>query len=195
MSENPDQSILKVAVRAANEGIPIASIGRILLEPFDTIHSWLSYALSIGEVGHMPRPDWPPTAKWSDRLPGAPRAMDPDDTELQCTRIFKLTPLESGFLKALLQHNFVSKETLHGIAKHLRYQRLSLPNATDEDTDPKIVDVIICKLRRKLRETEPAFVIETVRSKGYFFEPSVKQKIFDMVASYDSPISGNRPAH
>jgi DNA-binding response OmpR family regulator len=104
--------------------------------------------------------------------------------------VFRLTPLESGFLKALLQHSFVSKETLHGIAKHQRFTRMSMPNST-EDTDPKIVDVIICKLRKKLREYDPEFEIQTIRSKGYYFDPGVKQKLFDKVTDHECGASRN----
>lgn len=182
-------SVATLAVRAANEGVPIAAIARIIQTPFDQVSQHLKYALDCGKIGQMPKPDWPPNAPWGDRLPSVPRTAHSDDTEFQCKKVFKMTKLEAAFMMVLLRHDCIEKEKLHGVVEDQRAKRQTRPD-NQEATDPKMVDVIICKLRKKLRDVDPTLVLTTSWGSGYYFEPPVKRAIF---AKLGDPYAG-RPA-
>lgn len=170
-------STTTLVTRAANEGIPVAAIARIVQVPFDSVSDAIQQGLASGRIGTMPKPDWPPNAKWADRLPSVPRSAHPEDVEFQCKKLFKLTKLEAGFIMVLLRDNSVSKDKLHGVIEEQRAQRPMRPDRL-EATDPKMVDVIICKLRAKMKKIDVAFVVTTSWGSGYFIEPDVKQLIF-----------------
>lgn len=166
-----------VMVRAANEGIPVASIARIVQKPYDAVVEALQQAFQHGQIGAMPKPDWPPAVKWSDRLPTTPRSANAEDVEFQCRKVFRLTNLEAGFMMVLLRLSCADKEKLHGVIEQQRMTRSHQPD-TMEITDPKMVDVMICKLRKKLRDGGFPDCIQTSWGKGYYIEPPIKEQIF-----------------
>ena len=166
-----------VMIRAANEGIPVAAIARIVQKPYDAVVETLHQAVQHGQIGEMPKADWPPAVKWSDRLPSVPRSANSDDVEFQCRKVFRLTALEAGFMMALLRLGCADKEKLHNIIEQQRATRSHQPD-TMELTDPKMVDVMICKLRKKLRDNGFPECIQTSWGKGYYIEPIEKEKIF-----------------
>lgn len=170
----------RVAERAANEGIPISAIARIVELPFSDVFDVLRTALARGQIGEMPKSDWPPTAKWSDRLPSTPRSANAEDVEFQCRKAFRLTNLEAGFMMVLLRYECADKERLHNVIEQQRSHRASQPDSM-ELTDPKMVDVMICKLRKKLRGHDFPEAIQTSWGKGYYIEPADKQKIFALI--------------
>lgn len=176
----PDQ--VTIAVRAAHEGIPIASIGRILAAPFSLVHEYLTQALGSGRISTIPKPDWPPVGKWDDRTPSIPRTVDPKDAEFELGKVFRLTRLEGGILMVLLRCDNADKFRLHAVVEEQRNNRQLRPDNSDA-TDPKIVDVMICKLRKKLRKVDPAVVIETNWGRGYFISPAVKTKIYEILSA------------
>jgi Transcriptional regulatory protein, C terminal len=169
-----------VISRAANEGVPIAAIARIVEQPFEETTDALRLALERGEIGEMPKADWPPAAKWSERLPSTPRSANAEDVEFQCRKAFKLTNLEAGFLMVLLRFECADKERLHNVIEQQRTHRANQPDSM-ELTDPKMVDVMICKLRKKLRERDFPDCVQTSWGKGYYIEPATKQKIFALI--------------
>lgn len=169
-----------VAIRAANEGIPVAAIARIVQLPFDTITETLHDALASGQIGSMPRPDWPPQAAWNERLPSVPRSANAEDVEFQCRNLFKLTKLEAGFMMVLLRYDCADKEKLHGVIEQQRSSRPLRPDK-QEATDPKMVDVIICKLRKKLKTVDPTIVVQTSWGHGYYLDPAVKSHVFSKI--------------
>ena len=173
--------LVPIATRAANEGIPVAAIGRLLAQPFDLVSEALQEALGIGHISSMPRADWIPSQAWDKRAPPAPRGPTPEDIEFQCRNIFKLTGLEAGFVAVLLRFDHADKERLHGVIERRRRSRPQRVDAVEE-TDPKMVDVIICKLRKKLRDVDPALIINTTWGSGYYFAPDMRQKIYRLIA-------------
>jgi|HubBroStandDraft_2_1064218.scaffolds.fasta_scaffold295993_2 hypothetical protein len=170
----------RIAARAANEGIPVAAIARIVEHPYEEVVDTLKEAHARGEIGEMPKPDWPPAAPWSARLPSVPRSANHEDVEFQCRRAFKLTNLEAGFMMVLLRCECADKDKLHNVIESQRRSRQNLPDSS-ELTDPKMVDVMICKLRKKLKDLDPKFMISTSWGKGYYFEAAVKQQIFALI--------------
>lgn len=183
MSCLTDQNTLpaySVLVGAANEGIPIAAIARITHTESDAVRETLEYALASAHIAEMPKPDWPPTARIKDRVPvTAPASAEV--IEFQVKKHFRLTPLEGSFLVALLKYDHVDKTRLHGIIEHQRHSRTSQPDSL-EQTDQKMVDVMICKLRKRLKAVSPSFEIKTVWGSGYFIEKPVRAAILEAVA-------------
>lgn len=169
-------------IRAAYEGVPVAAIARILKHPFGVVNTVLDCAVEQGRLGMKPQSDWPPNGKWSARTPVLPTTMNADDIEFYCARVFHLTRLETGFLVVLLRYERVEKERLHNVVEQQREKRQQRLNKA-EPTDPKMVDVIICKLRKKLRAADELFILCTSWGKGYYFEPETKRKIFERIGA------------
>lgn len=172
-----------LANRCAIEGVPVGAIARIIQQPFGIVHDSLKAALAQGVIFDIPRADWPPSQKRDEREPTSSRqGAGPtlEEIEFACTQTFRLTPLETAFILVLLQVQFASKEKLHGVIEHQRGTRVMRPDKL-ESTDPKMVDVMICKLRKKLRDKTNANVIETSWGKGYFIEPAMKETILNLI--------------
>lgn len=167
-------------VNAANEGIPMAAMCRVLAVPFDVVELTLKEALDDGLITALPRADWPHGGKIEDRLPSAPR-LSKDQVELAASTTFHLTKLEAGFLGALLQYDHTDKAKLYGIAEQQRRTRQTRV-LSEEPTDPRIVDVMICKLRKKLRTYNSGFIIGTTWGRGYSIDAPVKKAMMDALA-------------
>jgi hypothetical protein len=180
MSDELSLDQITVAQRAANEGIPVAAISRIVARPFKSVLDTLKDALELGKIGQIPKADWPPAAKRDTRCPTVPRSYNVEDMEFHCRKVFKLTLLEAGFMTVLLRYECADKERLHGVVESQRMKRQQRPNQMHV-TDMKIVDVIVCKMRKKLKDKDPTIKLDTSWGRGYFFEPAVKAKIFDMI--------------
>lgn len=167
--------------RMVNEGIPIAAIGRILGLPFDDTCDVLKDELCKGHIVELPKSDWPPTSRLADHAPTITRKTSDEDIMFVCRKMFKLTKLEAGFITLLLKLDHADKAKLHNVIEQQRHERHDQPD-TMEITDQKMVDVMICKLRKKLHVINPEFIITTVWGGGYYIEASVKEKIYARLA-------------
>lgn len=76
-----------------------------------------------------------------------------------------LTGKEQQFLRALASREFLSKEAI----------LIAVYGSTDDAPDVKIVDVFVCKLRRKLATYD--ITIETVWGKGYRLSRESRQAL------------------
>ena len=81
---------------------------------------------------------------------------------------------------ALLKVDRVEKLKLHHIVEQQRLFRSQRPNDLTP-TDPKMVDVMICKLRKKLLVVDERFVIKTIWGGGYFMDPEVRTLVVEKV--------------
>jgi hypothetical protein len=79
-------------------------------------------------------------------------------------------------MMVLLRFDHADKDKLHAVVEAQRQKRALRPDK-QELTDKKIVDVIICKLRKKLVAHNENFILKTAWGSGYFFEQSVKKAI------------------
>lgn len=86
---------------------------------------------------------------------------------------FQVTGQEGNILGMLLKHDICSKQMLHTAISLNKY-------SMDDETDIKIVDVMICKLRKKLEPFE--FKIETRWGFGYYMPSEDRKEIQDMTA-------------
>ena len=156
-----------LAVRLALEGVPVAAIARGMMYTSSAIRETLQYHLEIGSIVEMPASDWPPTGRRADRMPVFLSAL-PEAVQLNsCQRLLTLTRLEAGFMLVLLKRDEADKDTLHYVIETQRALRRSRLNDS-ETTDPKMVDVVICKLRTKLKPKN--IFIKTLWGRGYYLD-------------------------
>lgn len=150
-------------VRAADEGVPIGALARI----FGTAHTspdirtLLREAVASGRLVAMPSEDWPPLAPRDQRVPTGPlHALGADDHDvlMQMAQNLHTTKLESRVLMVILRRGRAHRDQLHDAVEANR-------GNPDDETQQKIVDVVICKLRKKL--TPLGLTLRTVHSFGY----------------------------
>lgn len=149
------------AVRMADEGIPVRAIARTLTTPSADIYELLREAIDQGTILEMPRDEWPQGSVRSTRtlFIGSPLEKD-EDLRLACASFFKASPLEAAMLALMLRRDTVTKSQLHTVIENTRAN----PQGK-EVTDIKMVDVLICKLRKKLKTHD--LYIETMWGHGY----------------------------
>ena len=171
MSEHQPFDLQASIGRLANEGIPVAVIARGLDAPSDFIRETIQDAIDCGQVTEMPRDDWPPTARRSDHLPSQLAKEQEKDLLTACMRAFAVTRLQASFMLVLLKREEADKDTLHHVIESQRAIRRNQPDNPDT-TDPKMVDVVICNLRKRLRPYFPPNheTIKTLWGHGYYME-------------------------
>lgn len=169
-----------IAARAAEEGVPVAAIARIIGKPFANVSDVLHGFVNLGSIIEMPRADWPPNSLKHQRLPAWTAGLSYEDLMFSCRTAFRLTNLEAALLITLLKHERCDKMKLHNVVEQQRFLRAAQPNNIDA-SDPKMVDVMICKLRKKLKALNEALVIQTVWGGGYYIETDAKNVAFAML--------------
>ena len=109
-----------------------------------------------------------------DRALTAPPLRSKNESSLVaiCCLLLKLAPIESRAFVKLIKHDFVSREELHAAISH--------------DTDIKIVDVVIYRLRRKLLRHR--IEIHTIRKLGYRLHQNARDRIRKILAEYGEEI-------
>jgi hypothetical protein len=169
----PSPFVGAIAVRLADEGIPVLAIARATSTPSEVIYEALRDAIARGSIVEMPRDDWPAGSNRSSRsiLIGTP--LD-DETKLKCAcaRYFSASPLEAAMLALMLKRSEVTKEQLHGVIENERG-----PNK--EMTEIKMVDVMICKLRKKIKDHN--ILIKTMWGVGYYIPSSNRESAFALL--------------
>lgn len=167
-----------IAVRLADEGVPVAAIARALLCPFAEVTLILKEALEAGHLIDLPPSEWTRgTAR--DNRPGPDRFIPKGDWVATLQLALRITPSEARILSFMLSRQLATKNALHSVSQVFNHE-----------TEPKIVDVFICKLRKKLRPLD--ITIGTIWGRGYFIPPASRAKITALTAAYDfdqAPIS------
>ena len=109
-----------------------------------------------------------------DRALTAPPLRSNDESSLVaiCCLLLKLAPIESRAFVKLVKHDHVTREELHAAISH--------------DTEIKIVDVVIYRLRRKLARHR--IEIHTIRKLGYRLHKNARDKIRRILAGYGEEI-------
>jgi hypothetical protein len=187
----------QIASRLANEGIPVNVIARGLEYPAADVRLSLEESLAAGLITEMPAADWPPTARRADHLPPHIAAARDNDLVIAFMRAFKLTKLMASFILVLVKREEADKTTLHRVIEAQRATRASRPD-NPEETDPKMVDVVICNLRKKLKTF--GLTIHTLWGHGYYLDHEGKKQALALVerelndrdaASDNDPRSGD----
>jgi len=169
-------TIPAITVRLANEGMPVRAIARCTGRASEDIREELREAMEEGILLQLPRDDWPPHANREERVPEYARgAFDPSLLILNVVRLFGVTQQQACLLLTLIKRREVTRKMLHNEIERRR------PHPKVE-TEPKIVDVVICKLRTRLKGFNLKIV--TVWSCGYYMPPEDRRKALDMLNSY-----------
>ena len=172
-----DAAVNKIAIRMADEGIPLRAICRATKIPSDDLREVLDDAITRGCILQVPNEDWPIGTTRVNRCPAAASLASLSDELLDCYigHVFKATRLEAAVLIPIIKRPEVSREGLHQAIEDRR------PGAT-EQTDPKMVDVVICKLRKKLAVWE--LIILTNWSRGYSMSSDDRKLAAKMIMDY-----------
>lgn len=185
---------VSIATGLALEGVPLCAMSRAFGTTTQNIREVLDAAIGNGSIVEIPPYDWPPGTSRIRRLPSFLTKRDPEDFLMAIRDLFKLTSLEANFVRVLVTNNRADKIKLHAVAQQLRALRASKPDNYD-DTDPKMVDVVICHLRRKLGKA--GITIRTLWGSGYFLEEEQRKLIFAAVDKFfndgATPANDNNP--
>jgi hypothetical protein len=152
-----------IAIRLADEGVPLRAIARAIKMSSDLVRERLQMAQAAGKLLDLPRDDWPPGFPRDQRAQQLSRlvADNRDQLLIAIHQIFGLTPTEIGLLLVLIQHFILFKD------------RISDTMAS------KTIDVHLCSIRKRL---EPYGIqIETLWGHGYQFSPDDRRKVLDLI--------------
>ena len=141
-----------IAIRMADEGIPFRAIQRVLQMQEEDLRDDLELAVYHGKLEAIPVFDWP---RDSTRLNRRPLSSPIFSSELSYSMIsstFRLTRDQSVIFEQLLRHEVCTKGLLYA--------------ALATEGDPKIVDVHLCNIRKRL-SAHPEIEISTIWGVGY----------------------------
>jgi hypothetical protein len=175
----PDAALLAVITNLADEGVPVRAIARSTQVPLGDVLDHLQIALGEGKILQVPKTDWP-IGKGQSRENREPQ-FDPftgiSETALETTllRLFKVTKLQCSLLMPLLRRKEVTRQAMHETIETRR--KLGAP-----PTEEKLVDVVICNLRKKLKPL--GLEIKTIWSQGYYMETEHRRKARDLITEH-----------
>lgn len=167
-------------VRLADEGVPVRALVRVFKRSFGDVLGVIDEAIANGHLLYRPASEWPEGTRRENRLPTrrhpSPHLTVEDDHEdLTALKLaFGLTVSEALLLLALYRRPEMTKPSLH-----LVISREPVPT-----TEMKIVDVYVCKLRRKLRLHD--LEIRTIWGIGYAL-PALTREAISRVLSPGLP--------
>lgn len=166
-----------IAISLADEGVPVRAIARVIRTPGDAVYKFLKTAVDIGRLTELPKDDWPAGTSRTTRSPVyAPLlSLDDDTLRLACAQVFGTTRLQSAVLVAIIRRPETTKENIHQAIEGMR------PSGA-EPTDQKMVDVVICHIRKKL---SPATVeLKTLWGIGYSLAPLERDKVLSLLMQH-----------
>jgi hypothetical protein len=151
----PEPRLSEVAIRLADEGVPLCAIARATQIPSDELREQLQVAHENGQLIELPRHDWPPHD-------ARPRRMVVEDRDHQTAALRVLcaaTRTEASVLLDLVQKESICKA---------RYP------------SPGSIDVHVFHLRRKL--SPHGIVVVSMHGHGYKLEAEDRHRLKEMIA-------------
>lgn len=151
-----------IAVRLANEGVPVRAIARAVQAPSADIRVHLESARAHGDLIDIPCDDWPAGYPREQRLLQLSRLVTHNKPALQMAlrSIFKLAPVQVPILLLLLSNDEVA-----------RHRLIAAGTAS--------LTVNLCRLRRQLSTF--GLKIETMYGYGYFMPAPHRRKALDLI--------------
>jgi DNA-binding CsgD family transcriptional regulator len=168
-SLDPTGVIPDIAVRLADEGVPLRAIARAIKVSSDLVREKLRLAQSAGRLLDLPKEDWPPGFPRDQRALQLARMVTENRDQLLVAmqQLFGLTPTEIDLLLILIQHPSLLKDRI-----------------IDTMTS-NTVDVHICNIRRRLGPH--GIEIRTLWGYGYEFSTKDRRKIMTLILSRVTP--------
>lgn len=161
-----------VIARLAEEGVPTRAIARAFQMPCDIVYDVLREEVTAAHLLEMPRDDWPVGQGRNERSgSGRMAQVDDEDVIMELMRVFQISKQQAILLNVLLKKKTATKDALYSAAQAV--------HAIGQDTEPKIVDVVICKLRKKLSAHN--FKIETIWGGGYYMSTEDRSAALRMI--------------
>jgi DNA-binding response OmpR family regulator len=160
LSLDPD-----VAIRLADEGVPLRAIARAIRVSSEILRARLHEAQSAGRLLDLPRDDWPPGFPRDQRALQLSRMVTENRDQLLVAmqQLFNLPPAGTSLLLVLMQHPLLLKERIA------------------DTMTVRAVDVHIHHIRKRL--TPYGIEIQTRWGHGYQFSPENRRRIMDLVLS------------
>jgi hypothetical protein len=151
----------QIAIRLADEGVPLRAIARATEIPSTRLYETLVEAKLDGRLFSLPRDDWPPGCPRDQRALQLSRlaAEHHDTLLLTIKRVFALPTCAARLLILLLQY------------EHVPHARV--------DMDHKALMVHICRMRKALRPY--GLRIETLWGYGYSLPLEHRRRAMEMV--------------
>jgi len=148
----------RTIINLAYEGVPQRAIARALQLPANEVGEVVADAVARGIIVRPSESEWPQ----GSRAPRHPSFAGPPVDEatllIAATQSLALTKTQAALFLALVRRKFCTNEILHGIIDSRR-------RTHSTSTDRKIVGVMICSIRKRLRGR---YTIQTVQGSGYF---------------------------
>lgn len=169
-----------VAVALADEGVPVRAIARAVQVESEDVYGFLNSAMDDGKLIELPQPDWPAgTRRWSRRpSPSSVLNLDDDMLNLACAAVFQMTRLQAAVFVAIVRRPEITKEQVH-----IAIESTRSPNA--DPTDPKMIDVVICHIRKKLKPFK--LELKTIWGRGYSLAPRERTIVLSMITEHLQP--------
>jgi hypothetical protein len=173
-------SLEDTMVSLADEGVPVCAIARATHTPSEEIYELLEYAIEDGRLVELPRSDWPPGSLRRSRKQPGQSTLNLDDSTLglALAAVFKMTRLQVSVFLALLRRPQISKDQVHAAIENTR-------SLAPEETDPKMIDVVIHHIRKKLRPFN--IELKTIWGQGYTIAAAEREKVLDLLNAYLQP--------
>jgi hypothetical protein len=195
MTRDASHSTSDIVTVFARQGIAISTIARAMAIPTERVTGMCERAKAGGELQMLPpaMPNDPRHALLAE-LTNLRAQLDDARAEIRefknqkndvgefFSGVAKMTPSEAKVVGAIARYGRASKSTLY----HALYGGLG----DDEQREPKIVDVMVCKLRKKLRQHN--IEIETIWGVGYTMDPESVARLRELAgqttfATIDAP--------
>jgi hypothetical protein len=162
-----------MAIRLADEGVPISAIARASQHRAVDVRSVLKGAMDSGLLVEMPAEDWPPNTRRDMRAPTLPpiRMADLESVAVAVQLTFRLSPGKSRFLAVLLIRGEASRPT---IMQAIRFR-------DRPDASPKIVDVYAMNIRHVLARYD--LTMKTIWGRGFALSQKARQRIIELIAA------------
>src|SRR5262252_5617940 len=162
-----------VAIRLADEGVPVRAIGRALHISAEDLQPQFEHAKLTGRLVDLPRADWPPGIPRAHRVPDLQPIADIDEDVLKAwiMQAFAMTAGQARMFLALIRRREVHRAQMHSIYD----QR----DGFTADTDVKIVDVQVCLMRKLLKDKE--IEIRTLWGFGYCMTTENRRRALELL--------------
>jgi DNA-binding response OmpR family regulator len=173
-------SLEDAMVTLADEGVPVRAIARATHTPSEEVYDVLRDAVGDGKLIELPQNDWPPGSLRRSRQQSGQSPLNLDDFTLRlaCAKLFKMTRLQAAVFVAILRRPEITKDQIHDAIESTRHP-------TADPTDQKMIDVVICHIRKKLKGQD--FGLKTIWGQGYSMPRVDRDKALGLLTAYFQP--------
>jgi len=150
-----------LAVRLADEGVPLRAIARACELPSEDLRIQLTEAVDAGRIVNLPREDWPPGCPKDQRALQLNRltAKNKDLVDRAAVQVFRLTPTQAKLLLLMIRRTEISRERV--------------------GMDGNLLSVHICGLRKQLKLFNIA--IDTLWGGGYQLSAENRRRVTELL--------------